>query len=112
MAKEYKVLGSVAGSGNISTYSTLYSVPENKSSVISTITLCNETGSNITYRLGIADSATSPVTGSFLSYGATIAANDTVALTLGLTMQSGKYLRVSCSSASASIIAFGSEITE
>jgi hypothetical protein len=111
MAKEYKILGSVAGSGNLSTYNTLYSVPENKSAVVSTITLCNETNSSITYRLGVSNSANTPTSGNFLSYGATIAANDTVALTLGLTLESGKFLRVSSSSASASMFAFGSEIS-
>lgn len=111
MAKEYKILGNVAGSGNLATYSTLYNTPSLTSAVISTITICNQTGAAITYRLGIASSATDPSSSEFLAYGATVAANDTIALTLGITLQAGKFLRVSTSSSSVSVIAFGTELT-
>jgi hypothetical protein len=111
MAKTYKILGNVAGLGTITSYSTLYNTPSSTSAVISTITICNQTTSSVTYRIGIASSETSPTTSEFLAFGATVAANDTVALTLGVTLQAGKYLRVSSSSASVSFIAFGSELT-
>lgn len=105
----YKTLGNVAGTGNVATYSTLYTTPSNTTAVVSTITICNQTGSTITYRLGLASSATDPSTSEFLAYGATVAANDTVALTLGVTMGANKFLRASASSASVSFIAFGTE---
>ena len=111
MAKTYKILGNIAGLGTITSYSTLYNTPSSTSAVISTITICNQTTSSVTYRLGIASSETSPSTSEFLAFGATVAANDTVALTLGVTLQAGKYLRASSSSASVSFIAFGSELT-
>ena len=111
MAKTYKVLGNIAGLGTITSYSTLYTTPSSTSTVISTITICNQTTSSVTYRIGIVSSETNPSTSEFLAFGATVAANDTVALTLGITLQAGKYLRVSSSSASVSFIAFGSELT-
>ncbi len=103
MAKTYKILGNIAGLGTITSYSTLYNTPSSTSAVISTITICNQTTSSV--------SETSPSTSEFLAFGATVAANDTVALTLGVTLQEGKYLRASSSSASVSFIAFGSELT-
>lgn len=111
MPKTYKILGNVAGSGTISTYSTLYQVPALTSAIVSTITICNQTSTAMNYRIGLASSAVDPSVNEFLAYGATVAANDTVALTLGITLQAGKFLRVSSSTASSSFVAFGTELT-
>jgi hypothetical protein len=43
-------------------------------------------------------------------YGATVKANDTVTLTLGLTLQAAKLLVISSSANTTSFGAFGSEI--
>lgn len=111
MTFSYKTLGNVAGTGSVSTYSTLYTVPSSTSAVVSTITICNQTGSTITYRIGLTSSATDPTSSEFLAFGSTVAANDTVALTLGVTMAASKFIRVSSSSALVSFMAFGTEVT-
>ena len=67
MAKTYKILGNIAGLGTITSYSTLYNTPSSTSAVISTITICNQTTSSVTYRIGIASSETSPSTSEFLA---------------------------------------------
>lgn len=110
MAVEYKVLGQVAGSGAIGTYSELGQVPAGKQWLVSTVAICNEGSSAITYRLGVSTSI-SPSTGEWLVYGATVPANDTVTLTLGITMGSDWRIMTSSSSSTVSFQAFGTEIT-
>jgi hypothetical protein len=110
MATSYKVLGNLATDGDLNTFSTLYVCPLDTSAVISTITVCNQTDLPHTYKIGLDESEGTPGISEFIAFGATVPANDTIALTLGLTLDEGKHLRVSSTSASVSIIAFGSEI--
>jgi hypothetical protein len=109
MATTYKVLGQVQGTAAVGTYATLYTVPTSTSSVISTITICNQAAADATYRVAVAAAAT-PATAEFIVYGATVKANDTVTLTLGLTLQAAKLLVISSSANTTSFGAFGSEI--
>lgn len=110
MATVYKILGQVQGTAAVGTYSTLYTVPASTSSVISTVTICNQAATDATFRLAVAAAAT-PTTAEFIVYGATVKANDTVTLTLGLTLQAAKLIVVSSSANTTSFGAFGSEIT-
>lgn len=110
MALSYKVLGQSAGTGAIGTYDELGQVPAGKQWLVSTFSVCNEDSSAMTYRIGIS-TTTSPSTGEWLVYGATVPANDTVTLTLGVTLDQNWRIMISSSSASASFMAFGTEIT-
>lgn len=110
MATTYKVLGQIQGTVAVGTYSTLYTVPALTSSVISTITICNQAAVDATYRVAVASVAT-PVTAEFITYGATVKANDTVTLTLGLTLEATKRIVISSSANTTSFAAFGSEIS-
>jgi hypothetical protein len=109
MATTYKVLGQVQGTAAVGTYATLYTVPASTSSVISTVTICNQAATDATFRLAIAASAT-PATAEFISYGTTVKANDTVTLTLGFTLEATKRIVISSSANTTSFGAFGSEI--
>lgn len=109
MATTYKVLGQVQGTAAVGTYSTAYTVPTSTSAVISTITICNQASSDATYRVAVAASST-PATAEFIVYGATVKANDTVTLTLGLTLQAAKNIVISSSANTTSFGVFGSEI--
>lgn len=107
----YKRLGAAAGGGTIGTASTLYTCPTATSAVISSITVCNASSTAYTYSIAI-HTATSFAAGSYIVYQATIAANDTVTLTLGLTLDAtNKYLLVSSSNAAVNFSAFGVEIS-
>lgn len=111
MAVAYKVLGQVLSTGTITTYDTIGAqVGAGKSWLVSTISICNQTASAQTYRLAVT-AALAPATSEFIVFGASIPANDTVTLTLGITMEAGKYLRCSSSSSSVSFSAFGTEIS-
>ena len=111
MASVYKRLGAIQSSGVIGTADTLYaaSATLGTSTVISTIAICNTSASNATYRICISTN-TSFATAGYLVYGATVAANDTVFLTLGVTMDPvNDYLLCSASSTSVVFSAFGVE---
>jgi len=110
MALEYKVLGQLQGSGAIGTYTELGQVPAGKQWLVSTVSICNQGASAITYRLGISTTI-SPSASQWLVYGATVPANDTVTLTLGITMGSDWRIMASSSSTTSSFQAFGTEIT-
>jgi len=112
VATEYKVLAQNTLTANTNT--DIYSVGAGKSAVISTITIANTTASAQTYRLAVTSSATaaSAVTlAEHVAYDVAIAANDTVALTLGITAEAGKKLVARSNSASVAFGVFGSEVS-
>ena len=109
MATAYKVLGQLNPSATTET--TLYTAPSSTSTVVSTLTICNQTSSAATYRIAVRPSADSSTAAKhWIIYGATVAASDTTALTLGITLATGDKLQVYASSANLSFSAFGSEI--
>ena len=110
MATAYKVLAQANPAATTET--TLYSPSGSAAAVVSTLTICNQANSPATYRIAVWPNGTSSsVAKNYLVYGATVAANDTTALTLGLTLENGSTLRVYASSANLSFNAFGSEIS-
>lgn len=110
MATTYKRLGAVASSGVIGTADTLYTVPAATATVVSTISICNTSASSATYSIAVS-TTTSFVTAGYVVYQATIAGNDTVGLTFGMTLDAtNKYLLCSSSASTTVFSAFGSEI--
>ena len=109
MAVAYKILGQTAANA---TYATLYTTPAGKSAVISTIVVCNVATSAKTFRIGVMASAGTPTSPQeFLAYDTTVPANDTIVMTLGITLEASKYIRVYGSDGNVGFSAFGSEIT-
>lgn len=112
MAETYKRLGSGLGASSASTWVTLYGpVPSSTSAVVSSIVICNQAATSATYRIGYNNSSAAFSANDYLIFGATIAANDTVILTIGVTMAAGSYLGFSASTATVNAVAFGTEIT-
>lgn len=110
MPTTYKRQG-LQGTTAVSTYGTLYTVPAATTAVLSTIAICNTAGASATYRIGFATSAIEPSAADWLVYGGTVPANDTVFLTIGVTLNTGTLIRVSSSANTISFQAFISEIT-
>jgi hypothetical protein len=108
MATTYKVLGQVNPSATTAT--TLYTVPSTTSTVVSTITVCNQASSAATYRIAVRPAGATLSAEHYIVYGATVAASDTTTLTLGLTLATTDVVTVYASSANVSFNAFGSEI--
>ena len=108
MANVYKVLAQSNPSATTAT--TLYTVPSATSAVISTITVCNQAGSAGSYRIAVRPAGASLSAQHYVAYDVAIAANDTTALTLGLTLATTDVVTIYASSANMSFSAFGSEI--
>lgn len=105
----YKVLGNSNPSATTAT--TLYTVPSSTDTVVSTITICNQASTAGTFRIAVRPAGASLAASHYVAYDTPIAANDTVALTLGITLDATDVITVYASSASMSFLAFGSEIS-
>jgi hypothetical protein len=109
VATAYKILGQ---SRPLNTSNAdLITVPSSKAQVISTLTVTNTTASAASYRIFARITGASADEGNALGYDVAIAANDTVALTLGCTLATTDVLTVRSSLASGlTFTAFGSEL--
>jgi hypothetical protein len=108
MAITYKVLGQINPSANIAT--TVYTVPSLTSTVLSTVTVCNQANTGATFRLSVRPSGESLAAKHYINYDTPVPANDTISLTLGITLAATDVLTASANTSSVSINAFGSEI--
>ena len=113
MASADKVLGQANPAAT--TEVTLYTPTPGtatSSAVVSTIAVCNQAASAATYRVAIWPSGTASSTApNWLVYGATVNANDTTFLTIGVTLEHGATIRVYGSTATLSFQAFGNELS-
>lgn len=103
----YKVLAQSNPSATTAT--TLYTVPASSAAVISTITVCNQAAAAGSYRIAVRPAGATLATVHYVAYDIAIAANDTTALTLGLTLAATDVVTVYASSANISFHAYGSE---
>ena len=108
MATTYKVLGQSNPSATTAT--TLYTVPASTNTVVSTISICNQAAATASSRIAVRAGGASLGAQHYLAYDIVIAANDTTALTLGITLATTDVVTVYASSATLSFSAFGSEI--
>lgn len=109
MPTTYKVLAQSSPSATTAT--TLYTVPSATSSVLSTITVCNRASSQGTYRIAVRPAGAALANQHYIAYDVPIQANDTTALTLGITLAATDVVTVYASSADFSFGVFGSEVT-
>ena len=107
MATAYKVLGQSNPSAN--TLTTLYTVPSATSAVVSSITIANLASSAATYRIAIRPAGASIANQHYLAYDVTVAALDTIALTLGVTLATTDVITVYASTANLVFHAYGDE---
>ena len=108
MATTYKVLGQVNPSATTAT--TLYTVPSATQTVVSTMTICNTGAYPTTYRIAVRPDAATLATQHYIAYDSTIAPQDTVTLTLGITIDAADVVTVYAGTATLAFNLFGSEI--
>jgi glucose-6-phosphate dehydrogenase assembly protein OpcA len=108
MASTYKVLGQSNPSATTAT--TLYTVPPATSTVVSTINICNQASSAATFRIAARPAGATLASQHYLAYDISIPANDSIALTLGITLATTDVLTVYASTSTISFSAFGSEV--
>lgn len=110
MPTTYKVLGQ--SNPSATTEDILYTVPSSTQSVVSSVTICNQAATSATFRIAVRPSADATTIGKhYLVYGTTIAANDTIVLTMGITLAAGDKILAYASTANLSFAAYGSELS-
>jgi hypothetical protein len=109
MAYIYKVLAQSAPSATTNT--DVYTVGAGKQAIISTITVANRSASARTYRIAIRPAGATLANQHYVAYDVTLAANDTTALTLGITLTATDVITVYASTTDLSFGIFGSEIS-
>jgi hypothetical protein len=105
----YKVLGQATPAAN--TLTTLYTVPASANTVVSTLAICNQASANANISIAICPANTSATTSQYITSNVLVIANDSVFLTLGVTLATTDTIRVSANVANISFNGFGSEIT-
>lgn len=108
MAVTYKVLGQSNPSATTAT--DVYTVGAGKSAVVSTINVCNTVNTSATFRLAIRPAGATLTTAHYLAYDVTLPANDSLALSIGITMAATDVLTVYASTANVCFNVFGSEV--
>ena len=108
MATTYKVLGQVIPAATTAT--TLYTVPAATATVVSTIVICNQAATSATFRIAIRPVGATLATLHYAAFDVAVGANDSTALTLGITLDAADVLTVYASSADMTFSVFGSEI--
>lgn len=108
MASTYKTLSQTKPSA--ATLIDAYTNPVLKQTVISTITVCNQSATPTAYRISVAVAALADTAKQYLFYDTPIAGNETQTLTLGLTMQATDVLRVYNTLATVSFCLFGVQL--
>jgi glucose-6-phosphate dehydrogenase assembly protein OpcA len=109
MPTTYKVLGQLNPSAT--TLTTLYTVPSSTSTVVSTIVVGNLGAAAATYRIAVRPAGESIVNKHYVVYDATVAATDSVSITIGMTLAATDVISVYGSTSTMSFQAYGSEIS-
>lgn len=108
-AEVLKVLGQLNPSATTAT--TLYTVPASTSTVVSTITVANQAASAGSFRIAIRPAGAALAALHYIAYDVAIPANNSITLTLGITLATTDVVTVYASSASMSFNIFGSELS-
>lgn len=108
MATIYKVLGQLNPAAT--TASTLYTVPSATSTIISTITICNQAATATSFRIAVRPAGATLAALHYINYDTPLPANDTITATLGITLATTDIITVYAGTATVSFSAFGSEI--
>ena len=108
MASTYEVLAQSAPSATTNT--DVYTVGSGKSAVVSTITVANRATTSATYRIAVRPLGATLANQHYIAYDSTVSANDSIALTLGVTLAATDVVTVYVSAANISVNLFGAEI--
>ena len=108
MTTTYKVLGQVAPAATTNT--TLYTVPSATAAVASTLTACNR-GVSTTLRVAVRPAGAGLANEHYVVYDAALNANDTLFLTLGLSLAATDVVTVYAGTADVSFNLYGAELT-
>lgn len=109
MPTTYKVLGQSAPSATTAT--TLYTVPSATSAVVSTINVCNRANASDTFRIAVRPAGASLANQHYLAYDGAIPANESISVTIGVSLATTDVITVYAGTANLTFAAFGAEIS-
>lgn len=109
MPTNYKVLGQSNPSATTAT--TLYTVPASTQAVVSTIVVANLASTAASFRIAARVNGAALANSQYIAYDVSVGANDSTALTLGVTLGAADVITVYASTANLTFTAFGSEIS-
>lgn len=109
MPTVYKVLGQSAPSATTNT--DVYTVNAATQQVISSIIIANRGATSTSFRIAIRPDGAALANQHYIAFDSPISPNDSVALTLGLTIDSSDVITVYAGNANLTFSIFGSEIT-
>tara|TARA_R110000824_G_scaffold401172_1_gene611153 strand:- start:1787 stop:2122 length:336 start_codon:yes stop_codon:yes gene_type:complete len=107
VADTLKVLGQLAPSATTDT--TLYTVPSITSTTTSSLVICNRSAGALTYRVAVRPLGAAIANKHYIYYNKTLAANESFAAILGMTLDSADVVTVYASSGDLSFTLFGVE---
>ena len=93
------------------TLTDVYTVPADTAAVISSVTVCNRSSSERTFRISVAVAGASDTVAQYVAYDMAVPGNDTVFLQLGITLSATDVLRAYVSAADVSVNVFGMELS-
>jgi len=105
----YKVLGQFAPSATTAT--NVYTVPASTEVIISSVVVTNRGASAATFRLSVRPNGATQANQHYIAFDTPIAANDVVALSLGITADAADVVTVYGSTGDLSFNVFGSEVS-
>ena len=109
MATTYKVLGQLNAPATVPT--TLYTVPAGNSTVVSTITICNQSAASDSFRIAVRPAGATLDPKHYIAYNTAIPGYDSISLTIGMTLAATDVITVYAGASTLSFNLFGSEIS-
>lgn len=109
MAMAYKVLGQQNPLATTDT--TLYTVPGATSTVVSSLVVCNRSAAGTTFRVAVRPGGAAISNEHYIAYDSAIGGNETISLTLGLSLATTDVVTIYAGAATLSFNLFGVENT-
>ena len=103
----YKVLGQASVAATTDT--DLYTVPSDKATVASTLTVCNRSAASTTYRVAVRPSGASIANAHYILYDNFLDGSTTHFITIGLTVTATDVVTVYANNSTVSFTLFGDE---
>lgn len=108
MPRNYTILGQQNPTAN--TLTRLYGVPAGNSAVISSINIANLDANGALFSIAANVSGVATSNANYLAWRVTVPGNDSISLSLGVTLNASSQLSVNANSSTVSFSAFGTEL--
>jgi hypothetical protein len=108
MAITYKILGQSNPVANTAT--TLYTVPSLKSTVVSSIAICNQSATAAQFDIAVRQGGATLSAKQYINFQTSLPGNDTITISMGMTLAASDVVTVNSTTATVSFNLFGSEI--